>query len=33
VLGLQYGDFRAALKIGLGLELGDALDLELDRVE
>lgn len=33
VLSLQYGDFRAALTFGLGLSLGDALDLEMDRVE
>uniref|UniRef100_A0A7S0SL63 Uncharacterized protein n=1 Tax=Mantoniella antarctica TaxID=81844 RepID=A0A7S0SL63_9CHLO len=33
VMSLQYGDFRAALKFGLSLSLGDALDLEVDRVD
>ena len=31
VMGLQYGDFRAALGCGLKLGLEDALVVELDR--
>ena len=33
VMRLQYGDFRAALTLGLEMDFKDAVDLELDRTE
>lgn len=33
VMRLQYGDFRAALTLGLKMDFKDAVDLELDRTE
>ena len=33
VIRVQYGDFRAALTLGLEMDFQDAVNLELDRTD